>query len=62
MFITLQKNCPDGITEMFQFSFSDDHNLRSNINLMLRLAKPKTNAMKKSFTRFRVQFGYNMHE
>ena len=45
----LQKNCPEGITEMFQFSCNDNHNLRSN-NLMLRLAKPKTNAMKKSFS------------
>ena len=45
----LQKNCPEGITEMFQFSSNHNHNLRSN-NLMLRLAKPETNAMKKSFS------------
>ena len=34
---------------MFQFSYNDNNNLRSN-NLVLRLAKPKTNAMKKSFS------------
>jgi hypothetical protein len=34
---------------MFQISYNDNHNLRSN-DLMLRLANPKTNAMKKSFS------------
>ncbi len=45
----LHKNCPQGICEMFQISYNDNHNLRSN-NLMLRLANPKTNALKKSFS------------
>jgi hypothetical protein len=45
----LHKNCPQGISEMFQFSHNVNHNLRSN-DLMLRLANPKINAMKKSFS------------
>jgi hypothetical protein len=32
---------------MIQFSYNYNHNLRSN-NLMLRLAKPKTNAIRKN--------------
>ncbi len=43
------KNCPQEISEMFQISYNDNHNLRSN-DLTLRLANPKTNAMKKSFS------------
>ncbi len=34
---------------MFQISYNDNHNLGSN-DLMPRLANPKTNAMKKSFS------------
>ena len=45
----LGKKCPEGINEMFQISSNDNYNLRSN-NLVLKLSKPQTNAMKRSFS------------
>ena len=45
----LHKKCPEGINEMFKVSNNEKYNLRSN-DLMLMLSKPKTNAMKRSFS------------
>ena len=45
----LKKKCPEGINEVFQICSNDFHDLRSN-NVMLSLSKPKTNAMKMSFS------------
>ena len=45
----LKNEVPESITERFQVRGSDRYSLRSNKN-MLTLAKPKTNAMKRSFT------------
>ena len=45
----LHKKCPERINEMFELPENEKHNLRSN-NLMLMLSKPKTNAMKRSFS------------
>ena len=44
----LKNEVPALISELFQTSSNDQYNLRSN-DTMLKLAKPKTNAMKRSF-------------
>ena len=41
--------CPPAIASMFQITNNENYNLRSN-NKMLMLSKPKTNAMKRSFS------------
>ena len=45
----LKNEVPALISELFQTSSNDQYNLRSN-DTMLKLAKPKTNAMKRSFS------------
>ena len=46
---SVRKECPKNICNMFRISNNENYNLRYN-NLMLRLSKPKTNAMKKAFS------------
>ena len=41
-------NCPEGINEMLKPQNRENYQLRNN-NLVLKLSKPKTNAMKRSF-------------
>ena len=45
----LNHMCPPAIASMFQITNNENYNLRSN-NKMLMLSKPKTNAMKRSFS------------
>jgi len=45
----LNHMCPPAITSMFHIANNENYDLRSN-NKMLMLSKPKTNAMKRSFS------------
>ena len=45
----LNHMCSPAIASMFQITNNENYNLRSN-NKMLMLSKPKTNAMKRSFS------------
>ena len=45
----LKNEFPNSITEQFQIAVNDQYNLRSN-HTMLMLPKPRTNAMKRSFS------------
>ena len=45
----LKNEVPALISELFQTLSNDQYNLHSN-DTMLKLAKPKTNAMKRSFS------------
>lgn len=45
----LRNEAPKAITDHFQLSVNSQYNLRSNHN-MLMLSKPRTNAMKRSFS------------
>ena len=45
----LKNEVPNSITEQFQIAVNDQYNLRSN-HTMLMLPKPRTNAMKRSFS------------
>ena len=45
----LNHRCPPAITSMFHIANNENYDLRSN-NKMLMLSKPKTNAMKRSFS------------
>ena len=47
----LKNEVPALISELFQTSSNDQYNLRSN-DTMLKLAKPKTNTMKRSFSSY----------
>ena len=48
---SLRGQYPENISNMFSVSVNPSYNLRSN-NRMLMLLKPKTNAMKRSFSYF----------
>ena len=45
----LKGKCPRNISSMFNISFNGNYELRNN-NVKLALSKPKTNAMKRSFS------------
>ena len=45
----LKNEVPTSISDQFHISVNDQYNLRSNFT-MLKLAKPRTNALKRSFS------------
>ena len=54
----LNHMCPPAITSMFHIANNENYDLRSN-NKMLMLSKPKTNAMKRSFSYFAAKVWIN---
>jgi hypothetical protein len=54
--ILRDENNEGEITEMFEVSYNENHNLRRT-NLVLKLSEPKTNSIKRSFSYAAAKIG-----